>query len=64
MHEVNVLVLLKGSHRFVYIFDDQSRQELSDVIAFQASDSQSTLSWFDAVVLNKRIKSSSSSTPS
>jgi hypothetical protein len=54
--EVNVLALFKGRERFVYVFDDDSRQELIDAVRNHAADPRLSLSWFDAGVLTRRAR--------
>ena len=36
--EVNVLALVKGRERFVYVYDDESEQELIDAVRDHAAD--------------------------
>jgi hypothetical protein len=53
-HELSVLALIKGSERYVYVYDDASRERLLDVIRDQAASPRLSLSWFDAAVLKER----------
>jgi hypothetical protein len=55
-HDVNVVALLKGHDRYIYVFDEDSRQQLIDAVRDQASDPKHLLSWFDAAVLTERIR--------
>jgi len=52
--EFNVLALIKGEERYVYVYDDLSRQELLDTIQTHAADPAVSLNWFDAVVLKQK----------
>lgn len=54
--ELNVLALVKGPERYVYVYDDDSRRELLDAFRDQAADPALTLSWFDALVLTKKAR--------
>jgi hypothetical protein len=54
--EFNVLALIKGSERFVYVYDDRSLAALLDAIRDQASDPACRLNWFDASILTQRAK--------
>ena len=54
--EFNVLALVKGRERFVYVFDDDSRQELIDAVRDHAADPRLSLSWFDASVLTRKAR--------
>lgn len=53
--EVNVLTLLKGSERFVYIFDEESCDQLVNVLRDHAANPQLTINWFDVAVLIEKI---------
>ncbi len=52
--EVNVLALHKGRERYVYVFDDDSRQELTDAFRDHAASPALSLTWFDVVVLTRK----------
>ena len=52
--EFNVLALIKGDERYVYVYDDLSRQELLDAIQTHAADPAVSLNWFDAAVLTQK----------
>ena len=54
--ELNVLVLIKGTERYVYVYDDASRAELIDALRNQAADPHLSLSWFDAAVLTEKAR--------
>jgi alpha/beta superfamily hydrolase len=55
-HELSVLALIKGPERFIYVYDDASRERLIDAIRDQAADPAVSLSWFDAAVLTERAR--------
>ncbi len=54
--EISVLALIKGKERFVFVYDDESREKLIDTIRNQAADPDVNLSWFDAAVLTERAR--------
>ena len=54
--EVNVLALVKGQERYVYVYDDTSHEELIDALGDHAADPRLTLSWFDASVLTRKAR--------
>ena len=56
MTDLNVLALLKGSERFVFVYDDDSRDETITAIRDQAADPAVSLNWFDAAVLTERAR--------
>lgn len=55
-NEFNVLALIKGQERFVFVYDDASRTCLIDTIRDLAADPALTLTWFDALVLTKKAR--------
>jgi hypothetical protein len=54
--EFNVLALLKGKERYVFVYDDQSRQSLIDSFRDQAADPQLSFNWFDAAILTEKAR--------
>lgn len=52
--EVNVLALLKGQEKYVFVYDDISHPELLRTIRDQAADPELSLTWFDVNVLTKK----------
>lgn len=54
--EFNVLALIKGNERFVFVYDDCSRQTLIDTFRDLAADPETSFSWFDATVLTDRAR--------
>ncbi len=61
--ELNVLALFKGDERFIFVYDDESRQTLVDELRHKAADPTLAISWFDAAVLTERIKNPEPSLP-
>jgi hypothetical protein len=55
-HELNVLGLVKGNERYIYVYDDESRTQLIDALRDQAADPSVNLTWFDALVLTKKAR--------
>jgi len=56
MHDLNVLALIKGSERFIYVYDDDSRDDVLTAVRDAAADPAVSLNWFDAAVLTERAK--------
>jgi hypothetical protein len=52
--ELNVLALVKGEERYVYVYDDASRQELLDTFRAHAAEPGLSLNCFDAAVLTQK----------
>ncbi len=57
--ELNVLALIKGDERFVFVYDDESKETLIDDIRHKAADPAVALNWFDAAVLTERVRNPS-----
>lgn len=56
--ELNVLALFKGDERFIFVYDDESRDPLIDELRHKAADPAVALNWFDAAVLTERVRRS------
>lgn len=54
--ERNVLALFKGSTRYIFVYDDDSRDALIDDIRDKAADPAVPINWFDAAVLTDRVR--------
>ena len=52
--DINVLALVKGSERYVFLFDDASRAETLRVLGRYASNPQLSFTWYDAAVLDRK----------
>jgi hypothetical protein len=61
--EFNVLALIKGQERYVYLYDDDSRRGLIDLFRDQAADPHFSLTWFDALVLTKKAREQALTAP-
>lgn len=53
---VNVLALVKESERYVFLFDDESPDELFRTLAQYAADEELSFTWYDAAVLSQRVR--------
>jgi hypothetical protein len=54
--ERNVLALFKGNTRYIFVYDDESRDALIDDIRDKAANPAITINWFDAAVLTDRVR--------
>jgi hypothetical protein len=54
--DINVLALVKGEERYVFLFDDAHRAETLRVLGRYASNPELSFSWYDAAVLSQRIR--------
>lgn len=61
--ELNVLALVKGCDRYVFVYDDDSRDELIEVFRNLAADPDEPLSWFDAAILTDKAREQARTAP-
>ena len=61
--EFNVLALIKGDERYVYVYDDASRASLIETFHQHAARPDLTLNWFDAVVLTQKAEEQGETAP-
>ena len=54
--ELNVLALVKGEERYIFLFDEASRAETLRTLGRFASNPELSFSWYDAAVLSQRIR--------
>jgi len=54
--EINVLALVKGEERYIFLFDDENRAETLRTLGRYASDPELSFTWYDAAVLSQKIR--------
>ena len=54
--DINVLALVKGSERYVFLYDDTSRAETLRTLGRYASNPELSFTWYDAAVLSQKIR--------
>jgi hypothetical protein len=54
--EINVLALVKGEERFIFLFDDAHRAETLRTLGRFAADPQLNFTWYDAAVLGQKVR--------
>lgn len=57
--DINVLALVKGSERYVFLYDDEHRAEALRTLGRYASNPELSFTWYDAAVLSQKIRQSS-----
>ena len=57
--DINVLALVKGTERYVFLYDDSSRAETLRVLGRFASNPELSFTWYDAAVLSQKIRQES-----
>lgn len=59
MQDINVLALVKGEERYVFLYDDASRAETLRTLGRFASNPELSFTWYDAAVLSQKIRQES-----
>lgn len=54
--EINVLALVKGEERYVFIYSDEKRGETMRTLGRYASNPDLSFNWYDAAVLSQKIR--------
>ena len=57
--DINVLALVKGEERYIFLFDDQHRSDALRTLGRFASNPELSFSWYDAAVLSQRVRQTS-----
>ena len=61
--DINVLALVKGQERYIFLYDDSQKAEALRVLGRYASNPELSFSWYDAAVLSQKIRQMGSSKP-
>ncbi len=57
MHqEINVLALMKGDERYVFLYSDDNRVETLRTLGRYAANPELSFTWYDAAVMSKKIR--------
>ncbi len=62
--DVNVLALVKGEERFIFLYTDSNKSETLRALGRFASDPEINFSWYDAAVLSQRLRQEQTTTMS
>ncbi len=54
--DVNVLALVKGTERYVFLFDYASRAETLRCLGRYASNPELSFTWYDAALLSGKVR--------
>ena len=54
--DINVLALVKGKERYIFLYDDGNRSKALRVLGRYASKTDLSFSWYDAAVLSQKIR--------
>jgi len=54
--DINVLALVKGVERYIFLYDDEHKSDALKTLGRFASNPELSFSWYDAAVLSQRIR--------
>ncbi len=54
--EINVLALVKGEERYIFLYDSLSRVKTLQTLGRYASNEELSFSWYDAAVLSQKVR--------
>ena len=60
--DINVLALVKGSQRYIFLYNDAQVAETLRTLGRYASDPELSFTWYDASVLSQKVRQNSSQT--
>lgn len=55
-NDVNVLALVKGGERYVFLYDDDQTADVLRALGRHASDPELSFTWHDAALLSKKVR--------
>lgn len=53
---IEILALVKGTERYVFLYDDASREEMLRTLGRYASDPELSFTWYDAATLSRKVR--------
>ncbi|MCR9120404.1 MAG: hypothetical protein NXI22_26005 [bacterium] len=54
--DINVLALVKGEERYIFLYDDDRRAETLRTLGRYASNPELSFTWYDAAVLSQKVR--------
>ena len=56
--DINVLALVKGRERYIFLYEDSQRAEALRTLGRFASNPDLSFTWYDAAVLSQKVRNS------
>ena len=56
--DINVLALVKGRERYIFLYEDSQRAETLRTLGRFASNPELSFTWYDAAVLSQKVRNS------
>lgn len=54
--DINVLALVKGDERYIFLYSDSNRSQTLRLLGRYASNPDLSFSWYDAAILSQKIR--------
>ena len=54
--DINVLALVKGNERYVFLYNEENRAETLRTLGRYASNPELSFTWYDAAILSQKIR--------
>ncbi|WP_428307842.1 hypothetical protein [Lacipirellula sp.] len=58
--DINVLALVKGRERYIFLYEDSQRAEALRTLGRFASNPELSFTWYDAAVLSQKVRNNAS----
>lgn len=56
--DINVLALVKGRERYIFLYEDSQKAEALRMLGRFASNPELSFTWYDAAVLSQKVRTS------
>jgi hypothetical protein len=58
--DINVLALVKGRERYIFLYEDSQRADALRMLGRFASNPELSFTWYDAAVLSQKVRNNAS----
>ena len=55
-NDINILALAKGEERYIFLYNEETRNETLRTLGRFASNSELSFSWYDAAVMSQKVR--------
>ena len=59
--DINILALAKGEERYIFLYNEETRNETLRTLGRYASNSELSFSWYDAAVMSQKVRNNAKS---
>ena len=54
--DINVLALVKGDERYIFLFNDNNRKQTLRLLGRYASNPDLSFTWYDAPIMSQKVR--------